>query len=133
MPAQSRGEPFVAGAAVAAAAAQAADADRVADLEAGHVAADGADLADDLVAGDAGIERARPFGTDCVQVGMADAAKGDLDLDVARAGRTAVDVERLERLVGGMGAIGFDGHEGFPRPMRMARPRKAGRVGRRAM
>ena len=74
--------------------------DRIADLEPGDVVADRADVADDLVAGHAGIERAAPFGADRVQVGMADAAKGDVDLDVVRAGRAALDVHRLERLVG---------------------------------
>jgi hypothetical protein len=89
---------------------QAADADRVADGELRHLAADGADVADDLVAGHAGIFRPAPFGADGVEVRMADAAPGDVDLDVLRAGRAAVDVHRLERLVGGVRAIGFDGH-----------------------
>ena len=41
---------------------------------------------------------------------MADAAVGDLDLDVARARGTALDVERFERLVGGVGAECVGGH-----------------------
>jgi hypothetical protein len=46
---------------VTAAVDHAADADDVADLELRDVAADCGDAADDLVAGDAGVERAFPF------------------------------------------------------------------------
>ena len=44
---------------------------------------------------------------------MADAAIGDIDLDVVRAGRAARDVDRLERLVAGMGAVGIHKHQGL--------------------
>jgi hypothetical protein len=84
---------------------EAADPDRVADLEAAHLFADCGDVADNLMARHAGIERARPFGADRVEVRMADAAKGDVDLDVARSGPPPLDVERLERPIGGIGAI----------------------------
>jgi hypothetical protein len=43
-------------------------------------------MADDLVAGHAGIESAAPFGADGVEVRMADPAISDLDLDVAGPG-----------------------------------------------
>lgn len=89
---------------------EAADSDRVADLEARNLGADGADVADNLVPGNAGVERAAPFGADRVKVGMADAAKSDLDLDVARSGLAALDGDRLERLVGGVSAIRFGCH-----------------------
>lgn len=89
---------------------QAADADRVADREAGHLCADGAHVPHDLVAGNAGIEGAGPLRAYGVQVGMTDAAVRDVDLDVVRAGSAALDVERFEWLVGGMGALGSDGH-----------------------
>src|SRR5690606_17287564 len=59
---------FVAGRAVLAAADHAADADHIAGLEAGHLAADGADAADDLVPRHAGIQRAAPLRARGVQV-----------------------------------------------------------------
>src|SRR3954468_1185586 len=98
-------------AAVLAAVDHAADADRIADLELRDVAADRSDLADDLVSRHARIERARPLGAHRVEIGMADAAIRDLDRDVARARFAPLDVDRFERLVGGVGAIGFDGHD----------------------
>jgi hypothetical protein len=101
---------IVARVAVLAAADQAADADHVAFLEAADRTADGRDAAHDLVAGDAGIQGAGPFRAHGVQVGVADAAIGDLDLDVVRTDGAAGDVHRFQRLVGGEGAIGFDGH-----------------------
>src|SRR5690606_36142062 len=101
---------FVAGRAVLAAADHAADADHIAGLEAGHLAADGADAADDLVPRHAAIQRAAPLRARGVQVGMADAAIRDLDLHVLRAGRAAGDIHRLEGLVGGGDAVGACGH-----------------------
>jgi hypothetical protein len=53
----------VAGAALAAAVDQAADADDIADLEAADRAADRADVADDLVARHAGIQACPPIPT----------------------------------------------------------------------
>ena len=79
-------EALVAGRAIAAASDHAADPDRVADREAGHLGADRADMSDDFVAGHAGIERAAPFGADRVQVRMADAAIFDLDLNILGPG-----------------------------------------------
>src|SRR5690606_22895083 len=92
----------------------AADADGVAHLEAGDRAADRRDLADDLVARHAGIARAAPFGADGVQVGMADTAVGDVDLYIAWPRRAALDVDRLQRLVGGVRAVGPGGHVRAP-------------------
>jgi hypothetical protein len=41
---------------------------------------------------------------------MADAAIRDLDLHVARARRAARDGHGFQRFVGGVGAVGLDGH-----------------------
>ena len=76
--------------------------------------ANGGHMTDDLMAGNAGIEGAVPFGTDLVQVRMADAAIGDIDRDIMRTDGAAFDVEGFERLVGGVGAIGFGGHGDVP-------------------
>jgi hypothetical protein len=76
----------VAGAALAAAVDQAAHADDIADLEAADRIAHRADVADDFVARHAGIQGARPFRPHGVQVGVADAAVGDVDLHVVRPG-----------------------------------------------
>jgi hypothetical protein len=45
-----------------------------------------------------------------VEVGVAHAAEGDVDLHVVRARRAAGDVHGFEGQVAGVGAIGFDGH-----------------------
>ena len=45
-----------------------------------------------------------------MQVGMADAAIGDGDLDVMRPYRPAFDVDEFDWFVGGIGGLGFDGH-----------------------
>ena len=55
--------------------------------------ADAADPADDLVARDTGIDRALPLVAGGVQVGVADAAVQDVDLDVARQRLAAVEGE----------------------------------------
>jgi hypothetical protein len=41
---------------------------------------------------------------------MADAAVGDVDLHIMLARRATNDVERLQRLVGGISAKGFHSH-----------------------
>ncbi len=101
--------------AVPAAVDHAADADDIADLELGDVAADRGDVADDLVAGDAGVERAFPLALGGVEVGMADAAEGDVDRDVGLAGFAALEAEGGERGFGGLRgvAVGGRGH-GIP-------------------
>ena len=65
---------------------RAADADDVADLDVLPPAADRADAADDLVPGHAGDIRCPAIPTAWVQVRVADAAVGDVDLHVARTG-----------------------------------------------
>src|SRR5208337_2397696 len=63
---------------------QAADRGDVPGLELGDYGADLADTADDLMAGDAGVDSgpATPLATHLVEVGVADAAEEDFDLYV---------------------------------------------------
>ena len=60
----------------------AADADGVADLELRDLGADGGDAADDLVARARRVDGAAPLVADGVEVGVADAAVEDVDLDI---------------------------------------------------
>ena len=63
----------------------AADRGEVAGLELGDCGADPGDTADDLMAGDAGVDgghEAAPLVTDMVEIGVADAAEQDFDLNV---------------------------------------------------
>ncbi|PAV70940.1 hypothetical protein WR25_02188 [Diploscapter pachys] len=105
----------VARGAMAAAVDHAADAGDVADLELRHVAADRGDATDDLVAGDAGVERPVPLAARGMEIGMADAAIEDVDRDVLGTGIAAFEVEGRERRVGSLGgiALGGGGHRKF--------------------
>src|SRR3546814_15935147 len=87
----------------------AADTDRFSHREIGHLVAHRADMADDLMAGNARVMRAAPFAADLMKVRLADAAIGDLDDDVVRAGLAAGDRHRLQRTSGGVDAVGFGG------------------------
>ena len=63
----------------------AADRGEVAGLELGHRGADPGDTADDLMAGNARVDRRHdvvPLVTDLVEIGVADTAEEDLDLHV---------------------------------------------------
>jgi len=82
---------------------QAADRDQLALRKADDVRAGGDHPADDLVAGDAGIDRAGPFAADGVQVRMTDAAIEDLDPDVVRPKLAALESVGQERGFGGLG------------------------------
>jgi hypothetical protein len=86
------------------------DPDQVARFEGAYMLADCRYAANDLVPGHAGKHRARPFGACLVQIGMAHAAEGDVDLDIVRAWCAPDDVHRLKWFVGGMCAVGFDCH-----------------------
>jgi hypothetical protein len=70
----------------------------------------------DRVYGCSAVYGATLPGTDLVQVGMANAAICDLDLNIIRAGLAAFDVDRLQRLVADMGTVGFGGYESAPCP-----------------
>ncbi|HEX2249531.1 MAG TPA: hypothetical protein VHH32_04235 [Gemmatimonadales bacterium] len=104
-------QPLVAGLAMLAAVHHAAHAHHVADFEPGHLLAHRCHVAHDLVAGNAGIEGALPFRADLVEVRVADATIGNVDLHVVRAGLTARDVDGLERLISRVGAVGLDSSE----------------------
>jgi hypothetical protein len=87
----------------------AADSDDIAGLEAGDVGTDRTYVADDLVARDAREAGAGPFRADGMQVGVADTAERNLDLNVVGTRLPALDRERFERPVGCIGAVGADG------------------------
>src|SRR5690606_24837740 len=91
-----------------------ADANGVTDPEACYRISDGGHFADNFMAGDAGIQGALPFGTHLMQVGMAHAAIGDLDLDIVGTRCAALDIDGFKRLVRSVGAVGSGGHDGSP-------------------
>jgi hypothetical protein len=102
-------QPLAAARAGAAGVDEAAHADRVADLELLHRAADRRHAPDDLVAGHGGILGEVPLVAREVQVGVADAAVEDLDLHIARERLAAFDDGGRERRGGADGGIGFGG------------------------
>jgi len=75
-------QPRIAVLAALAAVDDAADADEIGDLEAGHLRANGRHATDDFVSGHAGEQRAFPLGAHLMEVGVTDAAEGDVDLHV---------------------------------------------------
>ena len=83
----------------------AADPDGIAYLEAGNAGADGADTADDLVAGNARELGDMPFVAGRMQVGMADAAIKDVDLNIVVARRTPFERVGGEGVFGGLGGV----------------------------
>lgn len=105
---------LVARRAMAAAIDHAADPDEIAQLEFRYLRADGHNATDDLVARNRWVERVLPFVARGVQVGMAHAAVGDVDLHVIHAQRTPGDFHRFEQLVARAGTIGFDDHRMTP-------------------
>jgi len=82
----------------------AADRDRVADGMARHLVADRGDGADDLVAGDDRVARPAPVVAAGVEIAVADAGVSDLDRNVVGPKIAALELHRLQRLVGGVGA-----------------------------
>lgn len=67
--------------------------------------------ADDFMAGYAGILRAFPLRAHLVQVGMADAAERDINLDIVSAWRAASNTQWLQRLVAGVCTVSIDKHD----------------------
>ena len=100
---------FLAARAGAAGVDQAARSADVADLELRHLGADGCHAADDLVARDAGVVRARPFAAGRMDVGVADAAEKDFHLHIRRTRLTARDLQRGEFRRRGGGTVGLGG------------------------
>ncbi len=82
----------------------AADTGEVTRLERGHRLADANDLADDLMAGDTGINGVRPFVPGLVQIRMADAAVEDFNIDIGLSRIPALEGEGRERGRGGLGS-----------------------------
>src|SRR5205085_3222183 len=74
----------------------ATDRSQLAFAEFFHVAPDFDDASDDFVAGHARIPGPAPLAARRMQIGMANAAKKDVDLDVARAGIAAIEREGRE-------------------------------------
>ena len=89
---------------------QAADARQVADLEAPNLLSRGDDRADDFMPRHARIGGRPPLRPGGVDVGVADAAVGDLDDDVVRPGIAAFEAKRLQRLGRRKGCVGFRGN-----------------------
>ena len=86
----------------------------VADRDAGDAGADLADDAGALVAEDAREQPVRIEPVEGVGVGMADAGRHDLDEHLAGARAVEVDLDHLERLLGGEGDGGAGLHESVP-------------------
>ena len=78
---------------------------RIADLVALDVRPHSRDTADDLVAGNIGIDGARPVRAGGVQVGMADAAIFDVDGDIIGAQGAAFEGEGRQRGIRALGGI----------------------------
>lgn len=98
----------------------------VADLELRHLGADGRHAADDLMARDAGVVRARPFAAGRMDVGVADTAEKDLHLHIRRARCAARDLQRGEFRRRGGGTVGLGGG-GHGRETLTGRPKGLGR------
>ena len=88
-------EPGLAGLAAAARIDHAADGGEIAGLELRDMRPDLDHAADDLMARNHGIKRIAPVIARLMEVGMADAAIKDVDLDVMRAGIATLETERL--------------------------------------
>ena len=89
---------------------QAADRGQVAGLEFGYGGADLGDAADDLMAGNAGVDGghdAAPLIAGLVEVGVADAAEEDLDLHVVLGGIAPLDGGGSKRRCCAGDGIGF--------------------------
>ena len=88
---------------------EAAHTDGVADLELLHATADGRYLPHDLMTGYGGILGEVPFIAGEMQVGVADAAVENLDLDVGGRRLTTFDGGRAERCIGCDGGVSLGG------------------------
>jgi hypothetical protein len=84
---------------------QTADAGKLADVKVLYLVAHRAHAPHDLVAGHAGIDSVFPFVTRGMEIGMADAAKEDVDLDIVRARFAPIKREGRERRAFGTSRI----------------------------
>ena len=81
-------------------------------LEGGHAGADLGDGADELVAGHERVGHGTPLASGGVDVGVADARVGDIEVDFAFAGFSDVDLEGVELGGGVVAAVGdHAGHQ----------------------
>ncbi len=99
-----------AGGALAAAIDHAADGGEVADLELLDFGADLGDAADDLVAGNHGVERIAPFIAGLVNVGVTDATEIDVDHNVLRTGIPVLVLEGRGGVGGGLDGVTVRGN-----------------------
>ncbi|MNT82736.1 hypothetical protein D3C72_2225060 [compost metagenome] len=73
----------------------ATDADQITDFEVCNMRAQRRYTTDNFVPWYAGKLRACPLGAHLVQIRMADATEGDIDLNIMGCRRAAVDLQRL--------------------------------------
>jgi len=88
----------------------ATDTNQIADFEIRNTRADRRYTTHNFVPRYAGKLRARPLGAHLMQVRMADAAEGDIDLNVMCGGEAAFDLQRLKGFVARMSTIGVYKH-----------------------
>jgi hypothetical protein len=86
---------------------EAADSDSVTGFEFGDGTSDLFDHTDDLMTRNHRVEGATPFISGHVNVGVADAAMGDLELDIMIAWFAALEGERGYRRGGALGGVAF--------------------------
>ena len=91
---------------------QAADAHAVPHLERGDAGADLGDDADELVTGHEGVDDGTPLASGRVDVGVADARVGDIEVDLTLAGLANVDLQGVELGGGIVASVGdHAGHD----------------------
>jgi hypothetical protein len=80
----------------------------VANLVLGNFGANFGHTADNLMAGDAGVDCVLPLVASLVDVGVADAAKENLNFNISLAWLASSDVHRGEGVLGGGGSESAD-------------------------
>ncbi len=88
----------------------ATDADQITDLIVRHMCADGGNATDDFMPRYAWELCTGPFRAHLVQIRMADATKGDIDLHIMGGRRAAVYLHRFKGFVARVGAVGLYKH-----------------------
>ena len=74
----------------------AADANQLANFKSAHLVADSSDAPNDFMTWNAGIHGTAPFTSSSVQVGVADAAKKNIERNIGAAGAATVNFEGRE-------------------------------------
>jgi hypothetical protein len=88
----------------------AADTDQIADFEIRYMCAHRRYTTDNFVPRYTRKLRACPLGSHLVQIRMADAAEGDIDLNIMGCRLAAIDLHRLKGFVASVSAIGLYKH-----------------------